>query len=610
MGHRMSSASDISPGVESRGSVVSLPSPSAEPYRSNSTEEIDISHVRISSPGDSVVSPIERHGQISAMLPETLRVGATPPTSSRSSFNPFRKPSVSYEPISEGSSRRSSLSGKTGSKRFSTRRGLSLLSGRHGSIPEEEIDMSLLGSAMPMGLSKQRTAYGAEEAEEREEVPILSPVANAAFDISSFAGPMTDAEVRDFNRQEAAGILTGGLGAGLKPDATLTSSDLFASAPSAPATPLSPQFPLSPGSLTRRMTRRISGKGSGLARAPTLRDLGQIEANKRGEIIEVILEEEPLRDLSLSTEGVEQTERPPGEEPPVDISSVAGGTTAVKVDFDNIKGTKTARQGTIQTSKIEVFYPQANWKPYSMRWPYISALIIISLTLAAVQEYLYRRGALYEFHTLASLDTWDYFSFKYLPTLVAVSFSILWQITDFEVKRLEAYYQLSKDGGALAAESINVDYITFFNFLRPVRALKYKHYAVAYSSIATLMAVSLVPTLQAASVELTPDRDTRLAHPEGLKRVVINSVFSRLLTSVLVIIAFFGCILVWQLERRRSGLVADVKGSKLSNYQSPIVLLYRTITDIQISKSPELPQWLTEAIFSWTSRTWIQQIQE
>ena len=83
------------------------------------------------------------------------------------------------------------------------------------------------------------------------------------------------------------------------------------------------------------------------------------------------------------------------------------------------------------------------------------------------------------------------------------------------------------------------------------------------------MAVSLVPTLQAASVDLTPDRDARLADPQGLKKVVISSVFSRLLSSVLVIIAFFGCILIWQLERRRSGLVADVKGSRYSNYEIP-----------------------------------------
>lgn len=177
--------------------------------------------------------------------------------------------------------------------------------------------MSLLGSAMPMGLSKQKTAYGTDGADEREEAPILSPSANAAFDISSFTGPMTEAELREVNRQEAGGILTGGLGAGLKPDATLTSSDLLANTPTTPQTPLTPQFPLSPVSLTRRMTRRIPGRGSVLARQPTLREMGQIEANKRGEIIEVIMEEEPAGQPE-SGESEQPKEPPPREEPAVD----------------------------------------------------------------------------------------------------------------------------------------------------------------------------------------------------------------------------------------------------------------------------------------------------
>jgi hypothetical protein len=76
MGHRISSISYMSSGGESRGSVVSLPSPTSEGFRSNSTDEIDISHVRLSPAADSdVVSPIERHGRMAAMLPETLRVG-------------------------------------------------------------------------------------------------------------------------------------------------------------------------------------------------------------------------------------------------------------------------------------------------------------------------------------------------------------------------------------------------------------------------------------------------------------------------------------------------------------------------------------------------------
>jgi hypothetical protein len=131
------------------------------------------------------------------------------------------------------------------------------------------------------------------------------------------------------------------------------------------------------------------------------------------------------------------------------------------VDFDQIDHGKQTRKNTIAAAQVEMFYPQANWKPFSMRWPYLLGLSVISIVLAAAQEYILQKSEkspLYTFTSAASLNTWDYFSFKYLPTLIAVSFGVLWQITDFEVKRLEAYYQLSKTGGALAAESINVDY--------------------------------------------------------------------------------------------------------------------------------------------------------
>lgn len=546
--HKISSISDVSSrgtptGSSHRGSTVSLPSPSEEgryhPYSKD--EEFDVSHVRVSSQNDAP-PPVERHTRMSMTLPPQLRVG-TPPNTSSKIFKPFRKSSVSYEAIastSEDTAKRNS-SGATGSKRFSTKRKGSLLSGRHGSIQEEEIDMSLLGSAMPMGFSGQNTSYGSLGEEEREGAPMLSPTESGAYDISSLTGPMspqTEAQLKELNRQEAAGILTGGLGVGLKPETTITSKDLYANVP---------QTPLSPVKPSRRASRRISFRNPGLARAPTLRDLGQNEANKRGEIIEVIVEDPNLEEPPMSPKV------------PLDISFFQG-VDSDRVDFDLSEGPSKSRKGTFATAKVEVFYPQANWKPFSMRWPYLSSLIFFSVTLAAAQEYLCRRGPLYEFNSPASLKTWEYFTFKYLPTLVAVSFGVLWQVTDFEVKRLEPYYQLSREGGALAAESINVDYITFFNFLRPVKALRLKHYAVAISSVATLLAVSAVPTLQAASLELTPSREAREADPLGIKKIVINPVFSRILSSILVIIAVLGCILVYQLQRRPSGLVADVKG--------------------------------------------------
>jgi hypothetical protein len=452
--HQVSSISSLSSNDgysgDHRDSMVSLPSPTDEQVRS--TDEVDISRVRLSSAGSpGITSPWEASknaSRLSSMVPDILHVG-TPTSPSTRGFNPFRSPTQTYEPISTPTSNRPVSGGKFGSKRLLKRKSGSagsLLGMTHNAIQEEEIDMSLLSSAMPMGLSKQKTSYStvAEEDEDSENIPILSPM---AFDVSSFTGPpQNEEQVKEFARQEAEGKLTGGLGAGWGPTTTITSTDLMNNAPTLPKTP---------GNISRRMSfrksigRAPSFRNPGLARKATVRELGQAEANKRGEIIKVIVEEEP-----------EETEEPTSEQPTFDISSFAGGSTTT-LDFAQVDLTNS-RKNTLPAPTTEVFYPQPNWKPFSMRWPYLSGLIIISVVLSAAQEYLLHKGALYKFKTAESLSTWNYFTFKYLPTLVAVTFGVLWQVTDFEVKRLEAYYQLSKEGGALAAESINVSSLLVF----------------------------------------------------------------------------------------------------------------------------------------------------
>lgn len=340
--HQGSSISAVSSmddyqGPGHRDSIVSLPSPTDEHARS--TDEVDISRVRLSSTGSSGISSVSEgsKGQsrlsMSNLLPDTLRAG-TPTSPTSRGFNPFRTPTQSYEPITPSSSR--PTSGKYGLKRLSKRRtgsSGSLLGLTHGSIQEEEIDLSLLSSAMPMGLSKQKTAYSTVEEEEPETTPILSPM---PCDVSSFLGPpQTQEQLKEFERQEAAGKLTGGLGAGFSAT-TITSTDLMNYAPLTPRTP---------GSISRRMsfrnttTRVSSFRSPGLARKATVRELGQAEANKRGEVIQVIVEEEP-RDI---------------EAPGFDISSFAGGSTAT-LDFDQMDK-KNVRKNTLSVPTTEVFYP-------------------------------------------------------------------------------------------------------------------------------------------------------------------------------------------------------------------------------------------------------------
>jgi len=500
-------------------------------------DDSDISHVQVHAvPG----SPLDQPSSFSATFvrkPESLARG--PPESPPVASSTHRYSWDQYEPLSP---MRPSTKASTGlTSRLRSIRSMGSNATRHltkhSSIPEnEEIDMGLLGNAYPF--SHSGTAYHAveEEDEHGEELELLG------VDITNFLGPDSPhdvATVLKYRQLESDGHLTGGLGSGLKPDITIRSKDLLAA--------ISPTSPLETSrGLSRGTSRRLSKSGSVLGRQLTRRDLGQREANKTGKIIEVLVED--------GAEGLG----------PVDLSIFAGEGTP-PVEFDPSRN----RQPTLNLAK-EIYYPQPNWKPHSMRWPYLTALIAISVTLAVAQEILYQKSrslanqtppsGLFEFTNAQDLGTWDYFSFKYLPTMIAVTYGILWQVTDYEVKRLEPFHRLSREGGALAAESINVDYITVFNIFRPFKALRYGHYAVAVSSFATILAVSIVPTLQTASIVLQPDRETRTLHPRDPKFINIDPTWSRVLTAILGLISILGVFLLIMLQRRRSGLTGDVRG--------------------------------------------------
>ncbi|KAK4212091.1 hypothetical protein QBC37DRAFT_201780 [Rhypophila decipiens] len=397
---------------------------------------------------------------------------------------------------------------------------MSMKQQRHETIPEEEYDLGqvgLLKAAAPLG----------------EEPPALIDKESPSMDLSSIVGPSTsadDAFLKRLQEQEAQGKLTGGLGLGIKADTVLTGSALLATSPIPEKAPWTQAF----GPV---------GGAKELSRRDTVKQVAQNEANKRGKVIEVIIEEDEV----------------PAGQSEVDLSLMEGPDAGLSDGTGN-GNTRFLRK---KSEKTEVFYPQPNWKPFSMRWPYLLSLIAVSIVLGGGVEVLYQKSArepLVSFHEPSEIPAIEYFAFKFLPTLITVSYGVLWQITDFEVRRLEAFFQLSKEGGALASESINVDYITYFSFFRPLRALQCKHYAVAVSSIASLLANAAVPTLGAACIFLSPDRETRLNNPENEKQILVHHLWSRFLTAVFCVLGLLGCMLFYQLESRRSGLLADVRG--------------------------------------------------
>jgi hypothetical protein len=251
---------------------------------------------------------------------------------------------------------------------------------------------------------------------------------------------------------------------------------------------------------------------------------------------------------------------------PVDISDFHAGS-----DFDS-RSVMTADTGLAhKEAQTSYFFPedpeQPSWRPFSMGRPWLAMLILIALALAALQEFLCQlsmkrvreddKAGLFEFEKPNDISILIFFTWKYVPIMTFVFYGILWQMTDFEVKRLEPYYQLSTKSGATAGESLNMDYLTFISFLVPLRALHHRQYAVIYSSLGTLLASSLVPVLQSASIITYPAKGER--HNVKQKSVRVDPPWSRGVSGCLILVAFSGAALMYAM-RRKSGLQSDPRG--------------------------------------------------
>jgi hypothetical protein len=256
--------------------------------------------------------------------------------------------------------------------------------------------------------------------------------------------------------------------------------------------------------------------------------------------------------------------------PAVDLSTLEG--TDRRMSKNSFSFVNQAASGGNEAS---FFYPtdpeKPNWKPFSMKTPYILMLIVVSLVLAAVQEYLYQQSksleaqgkGLIQYNRIADIPVAEFFAWKYLPTMVMVAYGVLWQLMEYNVKRLEPYYQLSQPTGNTAARSLNLDYVSMFPYLVPFKAIRNGHWTVAVASIGAIFATTAAPSLQNPSITSTKNpscKDLKCSEANGAFHILqINSVWSRLVTVTLVIVAAMAVVLLFQL-RRKSGLLSDPKG--------------------------------------------------
>ena len=112
----------------------------------------------------------------------------------------------------------------------------------------------------------------------------------------------------------------------------------------------------------------------------------------------------------------------------------------------------------------------------TLRPPLLLSIAALTACFVIVLEYLsqlsHRNGGLV--FAINSLSTTATLSHLYLPTVIAVFYSILWSWIDLDTKRLEPYFQMSKEGGVLAKDSLFLHYPVDFVAFVPYRAFRRK----------------------------------------------------------------------------------------------------------------------------------------
>lgn len=198
-------------------------------------------------------------------------------------------------------------------------------------------------------------------------------------------------------------------------------------------------------------------------------------------------------------------------------------------DLGTTKGTATPDRDIVMCSVFEWLTDRgssdssAGWKPYTMRAPVLCAVIIISLGLAGVIEYLaqtsQRQGGLALSLSENDIPQTVNIAYLYMPTTVAVLYSLLWTWIDLDVRRMQPWFELSRPGGARGDQSLLLNYPFEFLAFVPISAWKQRHWPVFNAGLVMMLVFWTITPLQGAifgkqAVDLT--RSAAMSISSGL----------------------------------------------------------------------------------------------
>lgn len=118
-----------------------------------------------------------------------------------------------------------------------------------------------------------------------------------------------------------------------------------------------------------------------------------------------------------------------------------------------------------------------NWRPWSLRAPFLLAFTALCLFLTIAIELLIRHCSPDGCHVLGStspehISVASSFVYNYLPTAIGISFGLIWAVAQHDYMRMEPWFQLSRAEGATAEESLLAEYLYMFLPRVPIEAAR------------------------------------------------------------------------------------------------------------------------------------------
>ncbi|KAF2623217.1 hypothetical protein BU25DRAFT_414485 [Macroventuria anomochaeta] len=160
-------------------------------------------------------------------------------------------------------------------------------------------------------------------------------------------------------------------------------------------------------------------------------------------------------------------------------------------------------------------HQRQGWYPPALRWwNLILAILFCWTSIAVLQFYLHKsqtEGGLIFAAKINDIPLRRSFWYLYLPTIVAVIFSIFVVWIDHDAKRYEPYRQMSQSEGALAKDSILLHYPFDFVPFVPFVAAKRKHWLVFWASLTAVLTTFGIVPLQASILSV---KQTTRTYPE------------------------------------------------------------------------------------------------